>query len=243
MIVLALDTTTRAGSVALMSGNTLLGWLSGDPERTHGERLPAEVLRLLAAHETSLRDVEVFAVCAGPGSFTGLRIGLATVQGFALATGRPVMTVPTLEALAYAGLECQPPGVSRPAWVVPWMDAHRGEVFGAVYRVGQDGVVTECYPPVVGSSAALLEEWVPLLEESEVLFVGNAVERSRVGINDSLGAEIRLDSSMPPLAPTVAALAQAKANDNDNDNVLLPHAIRPVYVRRPDAELARDRRR
>ena len=239
MIVLALDTTTRAGSVALMSDNTLLGWLSGDPERTHGERLPGDILRLLSAHETSLHDVEVFAVCTGPGSFTGLRIGLATIQGFALATGRPVMAVPTLEALAYAGLECQPFGLNRPAWVIPWMDAHRGEVFGAVYRAGQDEAVTECYPPVVGSSAALLEEWVPVLEHSPVLFVGNAVERSRGEIADRLGAEVRLDPSMPPLAPTVAALARAKGSDG----VLLPYAIRPVYVRRPDAELARDRRR
>jgi len=239
VIVLALDTTTRAGSVALMSGNTLLGWLSGDPEHTHGERLPGDLLRLLSAHETSLHDVEVFGVCSGPGSFTGLRVGLATVQGFALATGRPVMTVPTLEALAYAGLECQPPGFNRPTWVVPWMDAYRGEVFGAVYRVGQDGVVTECYPPAVGSSDALLEEWVPVLEQSPVLFVGSAVERSLVGIAESLGAEARVDPSMPPLAPTVAVLAQARANDT----VGSPHAIRPVYVRRPDAELARERRR
>lgn len=222
-----------------MSGNELLGWLSGDPERTHGERLPGDVLRLLSAHGTSLHDVEVFAVCSGPGSFTGLRIGLATIQGFALATGRPVMTVPTLEALAYAGLERQPPEVNRPNWIVPWMDAHRGEVFGAIYRVGHDGMMTECYSPVVGSSAALLEEWVQVLEQSQVLFVGNAVERSRVGIVDSLGAEVRLDPSMPPLAPTVAVLAQAKGRDN----VLLPYAIRPVYVRRPDAELARERRR
>ena len=239
MIILALDTTTRAGSVALTSANTLVGWSSGDPERTHGERLPGDLLSLLSAHETNLHEVEVFAVCAGPGSFTGLRIGLATIQGLALATGRPALTVPTLEALAHAGLACQPPGGTPPTWVVPWMDAHRGEVFGAVYRVGHDGVVTEHHPAAVGTTDVLLEEWAPGLRQSPILFVGNAVERARVAITNTVGAEAQMDPSMPPLAPTVARLAQDRANDA----AASPHAIRPVYVRRPDAELARERRR
>ena len=151
MIILALDTTTRAGSVALMSADTLLGWSSGDPDRTHGERLPGDLLRLLATHGTSLHDVDLFAVCAGPGSFTGLRVGLATVQGLALATGRRVVPIPTLEALAHAGLEHQPSGGQRPALIVPWMDAHRREVFAAVYQI-DGGVLTEYRPAAVGAA-------------------------------------------------------------------------------------------
>ena len=238
MIILALDTTTRAGSVALVSAHTLLGWSSGNPERTHGERLPGDLLALLSTHETDLHEVEVFAVCTGPGSFTGLRIGLATIQGFALATGRPVMAVATLEALAHAGLAGQPPEVDRPTWVVPWMEAHREEVFGAVYRVDHDGVVTEHHPAAVGATDILLREWAPVLRQSPVLFVGDAVDRARVAIADALGAETQMMPSMPPLAPTAALLAQARAADAATS----PYAIRPVYVRRPDAELARERR-
>ncbi len=236
MIILALDTATRAGSVALASGDTLLGWSSGDPERTHGERLPGDLLRLLSAHDTDLHDVEIFAVCTGPGSFTGLRIGLATIQGFALATRRPVIAVPTLEALAHAGLDTQPREAHRPALVIPWMDAHRGEVFGAVYRVDHHGVVTEHHCAAVGTTDVLLQEWASVLAESPVLFVGDAVDRARVAIGNAVGGEPRMVPSMPPLAPTVALLAQARA-------ATAPHAIRPVYVRRPDAELARERRR
>ena len=238
MIILALDTATRAGSVALMSANRLLGWSSGDPERTHGERLPRDLLGLLSAHETDLHEVEVFAACAGPGSFTGLRIGLATIQGFALATGRPVIPIPTLEALAHAGLERQPPGVPRPTMVVPWMDAHRGEVFGAIYHVDHDGVVTEDQPATVGTADVMLRAWAPILRQSPVLFVGNAVDRARDQISEALGTAPPMVPSMPPLAPTVALLAQSRAADA----ATAPHAIRPVYVRRPDAELARERR-
>jgi len=237
VIILALDTSTRAGSVALMSAHTLLGWSSGDPKRIHGERLPGDLLTLLSAHETALHEVEAFAVCTGPGSFTGLRIGLATIQGLALATCRPVVAIPALEALAVAGLK-QHPGPHRSRLVVPWMDAHRGEVFTAIYQADHDGAVTEYRPAAVGTTDMLLREWASVLEGSSVLFVGDAVDEARVVIEETLGAEVQMVPSMPPLAPTVARLAQDRAADT----ATLPHAIRPVYVRRPDAELARDRR-
>jgi tRNA threonylcarbamoyladenosine biosynthesis protein TsaB len=241
VIILALDTATREGSVALRSARALLGWSSGDSEHTHGERLPGDLLALLSTHEMDLHEVEVFAVCTGPGSFTGLRVGLATVQGFALATGRPVIAVPTLEALAQAGLEQQPPELHRSTLVVPWMDAHRGEVFGAIYRVDDNGVVTEHCPAAVGTTDVLLQQWAPVLKVSRVLFVGNAVEGARVSIANILGAEaeVQILPSMPPLAPTAALLAQTRGADAATS----PHAIRPIYVRRPDAELSRDRRR
>lgn len=237
MIILALDTTTRAGSVALMSADTLLGWSSGDPDRTHGERLPGDLLRLLATHGTSLHDVDLFAVCAGPGSFTGLRVGLATVQGLALATGRRVVPIPTLEALAHAGLEHQPSGGQRPALIVPWMDAHRREVFAAVYQI-DGGVLTEYRPAAVGAADVLLHEWAPVLTSSHVLFVGDAVEQAQGVIAELVGPDAETLRAMPPLASTVALLASARAAA-----ATAPHAIRPVYVRRPDAELARERRR
>src|SRR5947209_5894249 len=116
MHVLALDTTTRAGSVALVSDraehvgsmSSAAGSMpacgidvrSGDGSRTHAERMPAEILALLADHRLALPAIDVFAVASGPGSFTGLRIGIATMQGFASATGRPLLAVSALEALA-----------------------------------------------------------------------------------------------------------------------------------------------
>ena len=83
MILLALDTTTAAGSVALWRDG-LIEERAGDPARSHAERLPADLVALLSAHGLAPRDVERYAVAAGPGSFTGIRIGIATIQGLAL---------------------------------------------------------------------------------------------------------------------------------------------------------------
>ena len=236
MISLALDTATRTGGVALASDNTLVGWLSGDPERTHGERLPGDLLACLAAHTVTLADVDLFAVCTGPGSFTGLRVGLATMQGLALAAGRPLVGIPTLEALAHAGLE---QGTDEdPALVIPWMDAQRGETFGAAYHVENRVVSTEHQPAAAAPAETLLKAWAPMLRESGVLFVGDAVEPTQTAIREIIGPDSILIPSMPPLAPTVALLARARAAA-----AVAPHLIRPVYVRRPDAELARERRR
>ena len=235
MISLALDTATRTGSVALASDNTLVGWLSG-AERTHGERLPGDLLACLATHTVTLADVDLFAVCTGPGSFTGLRVGLATMQGLALAAGRPLVGIPTLEALAHTGLE---QGTNEdPALVIPWMDAQRGETFGAVYHVENRVVSTEHQPAAAAPAETLLKAWAPMLRESRVLFVGDAVEPTQTAIKEIIGPDSILIPSMPPLAPTVALLARARAAA-----AVAPHLIRPVYVRRPDAELARERRR
>src|SRR6266567_3825378 len=102
MRVIALDTTTRAGSVALVEDDRVIDERAGDGSRTHAERLPAEIIALTDAHGVGWKDVDLYAVASGPGSFTGLRIGIATIQGLAFVYGRRVVGVPALEALAHA---------------------------------------------------------------------------------------------------------------------------------------------
>src|SRR6478735_6594289 len=108
MRVLALDSTTRDASVAWLDVDatdgavTLVDERLGDSARTHAERLPSELIDLLAAHEVSLADVDLFAVASGPGSFTGLRIGIATMQGLAFVSRKRVAPVSALRALAEA---------------------------------------------------------------------------------------------------------------------------------------------
>src|SRR5829696_3473321 len=98
MLVLALDTTTRQGSVALSRDARILGVDAGDAATAHGARLPGDLAHLLAAHNLRVGDVDLFAVAAGPGSFTGLRIGIATMQGLALGNGKPLAGVSALDA-------------------------------------------------------------------------------------------------------------------------------------------------
>src|SRR5213080_5215777 len=127
MRVLAVETSTLAGGVALLDGDVLLGQYMLDVRVTHSERLMGAVDRLLGDARWTVRDLTGLAVAVGPGSFTGLRVGLSTVKGLALALGIPVAAVPTLDAMA-ASL----PFAALP--VCPVLDARKGEVYASLYR-------------------------------------------------------------------------------------------------------------
>ncbi len=137
MIVLALETATRDGSVALARDGAVIAHARGDGSRPHAARLPGDALALLGPAGLTLGDVDVFAVCLGPGAFTGLRVGIASAQGLAFATARPIVGVSALDALGVAALE----GRELSAVAGVWMDAARGEVFAARYVLAPDDAV------------------------------------------------------------------------------------------------------
>jgi tRNA threonylcarbamoyladenosine biosynthesis protein TsaB len=237
MLVLGLDTTTRRGSVALVCDGELLGLIEGDAARAHAERLPGEMLDLLAAHGRRPDEVDVFSVATGPGSFTGLRIGIAAMQGLAFGTGRPLIGISALEALADAawrgGLTGDAPQIGV------WMDAQRGEVFTAVFAPGSrpDSGPTCLDEPAVELPVSGARRWRARLASVSIPVVGDGAIR----YCDVLATEMGPGATVvapPPLAPSIARLAAARAAAGDSG---LPHAIRPLYVRRSDAELARDK--
>ena len=222
VLILALDTSSAAGSAALLRDQDVLE-RAGDPSRTHGQRLPSELMALLDQGHTALRDVDRFAVCVGPGSFTGLRVGIATIQGLALANSRLVAPVSAFEAIAE-----QAGGSSV---VAVWIDAHRGEVFATL--LAPDGRVLE--PPTSFGPRQTLERWKPSLERLPTLrFAGDGAVRYRDEILARLGERAHVDDMAPPLAGTIARIAAAHPH-----RAVQPHALVPLYVRRPDAELAR----
>jgi tRNA threonylcarbamoyladenosine biosynthesis protein TsaB len=124
MVVLALETVSRAGSLALWRDGTCEA-RHGNPARSHAERLPGELLALLETHGLTTDDVDLLAVVTGPGSFTGLRVGVAAAQGFALAGGTRTLGIPTLEALVTSWRLAH----DEDAQVVACLDGQRGEVF------------------------------------------------------------------------------------------------------------------
>jgi len=232
--ILALDTTTREGSVALVEDTRVVDVRRGDGSRTHALRLPGEIIALADAHRWRLSDVDLYAVASGPGSFTGLRIGIATIQGLASVHHRRVVGVPALEALAHlAGAS-----LGAGAWIAPWMDAHRRDVFAALYRVTGDSPfsrvhLSEIEGPSVGSPAAVLARWQKLDPAFSATFVGDgAVLYEAAIVAESPGNSV---TPLPDLAGAIGLLAADRASE-----ALAPAAIRPLYVRRPDAELARD---
>jgi tRNA threonylcarbamoyladenosine biosynthesis protein TsaB len=251
MLLLALDTTTAAGSAALW-GDGLIEEQPGDAARTHAERLPGELAALLGRHGFAPRDVTAYAVAAGPGSFTGLRVGIATLQGLALVHARRVHAIGTLDLLAHDAARAADadPGLT----IVAWMEAYRGEVFAARFRIvaaapfagagtgdapgprRRGAAALECLDqPCVGPPATIAEGWARDAAGGPVLVVGDGVARTRAVLEAAFGAGVRLREP-GPLAGTLAALAAAAPDD-----AVRPHAIVPIYVRRTDAELARDR--
>lgn len=225
MRILSLDTTTRVGSCALMHGDRVIEEAPGDPAREQAERLPGDLAALLERASVTLADLDLFAVATGPGSFTGLRIGIATMQGLALATGKPLVGISALDALAYAARVSA--GEMR---IAAWMDAWRGEVFAATYR---DGLEVEA--PIVGLPGPILAR-----AAQPTVFTGDGAVAYQRQIREALGAQARFtDPVAPLLAGAIANLAAQRHAAGDRPR---PHAIRPLYVRRSDAELARDAR-
>jgi tRNA threonylcarbamoyladenosine biosynthesis protein TsaB len=184
-------------------------------------------MALLDDAGAAIQDVDVFAVAVGPGSFTGLRVGIATMQGLAFAGGKPLIGVSALDALAALAAR----GGGPPGRVAPWNDAWRGEVFAALYDRG-----VETAPPVLDHPDALLAT----LRGAAATFIGDAAATYRERIHAVLGdaATIAVPES-PLLAGTIAGLAAAQAAAGHRPP---PDAIRPLYVRRADAADSRDAR-
>ena len=226
MIVLALDTTTKNGSIAVVHDEVVRVERTGDPEVTYGQRLPAELTNVLEQAGVGIDDIDLFAVAAGPGSFTGLRVGIATVQGLAMAQGKRVVAVSALEALARAGTNAE-------HTIAAWMDAQRGEVFAALYAPdGRDLLI----PPVSAPPRAVLDTWAASAHAGPTMFIGDGAIRHREFLWQEIGSQVRVIAP-PPLAGLIGQIAVEDPGRAD-----LPHAIVPIYVRKSDAELARARR-
>jgi len=246
MVILSLDTTTRAGSCALLRDERVLREQASDTSRDQAERLPGELAALLERQSVALQDVDAFAVATGPGSFTGLRVGIATMQGLAMATGKPLIGVSAFDALATIGGstgqdppygDAKPEDVgrvllSRPGErIATWIDAWRGDVFAAVYEGG-----CEVDAPAVARPENLLAR----LTGHATVFTGDGVVLYQELIRAIIGDHARFtDPVSPPLAGTIARLAGDAFRAGQRPP---PHDIRTIYVRRPDVELARARR-
>ena len=228
MLILALDTSAAAGSAALARDGSVLAERAGDGSRNHGERLPRELMDVLELGGASIREVDLFAVCTGPGSYTGLRVGIASMQGLALAQRKQIIPVSAFDAFA----SLQPPtSVFRAVWI----DARRGEVFASLY--GPDGAGT-LGPASSLSPAHTLAAWSDALKGSaRVCFAGDGAIRYADVIRAALGDRAELPDGVPTLAGTIALMAAANP-----ERGVAPHAVVPLYVRRTDVELARDRR-
>ena len=239
-LILSLETATLAGSIAVSRGADVMTTHTGDPKMSHSNTLLADIDAVLASSSLSISDIDLFAVATGPGSFTGLRIGLATVKALATTLGRPCIGIPTLEAVAHSA------GVSTAT--VTLLPAGRGEVFVQMFSVSALGTVIPLDEAKHLTPAKALERYASI---EDIRWAGEAaqihshlIEQSAaqtghvfVMMNDigqsSPNAWVIVD---PPLnlAQHIALLAALRAGENGEHTA---NTLRAIYVRPSDAEL------
>lgn len=233
-LILAIETATRSGSVAVARGETVLSRREGDASISHSTNLIEMIDAVLNEAGAQLSDVDVFAVAVGPGSFTGLRIGLATVKAFAEVNRRPIVGISTLAAVAHAS--------ALAGDVVSLLPAGRGEVFAQMFSVEAGEVEAK-------DEAAHLSPTETIARygsRSGVQFAGEGVPKLSEYIRDSAhqtaseDSRARIINSLDAargsmaLAGSIAALA---LKDYREGKAVKPEDLAAVYVRPSDAEI------
>jgi tRNA threonylcarbamoyladenosine biosynthesis protein TsaB len=222
--VLAFDTSTDSGSVALVDHDRIRGEYLFSGAQAHSERLLAMIDRLLADSACSLADIDLLAVSLGPGSFTGLRVGISTAQGLALAAGKDLLGIPTLEAIAFQ---------ARGYWeqICPMITARGQEIFTGLYRCPDQGDLQQVRAETVTDA----EPWLSGIS-GDTVFVGSGAVLHRETIRALLGEKARVLPSPAglPRASSVAALALCRYQ---GAAAHASAAMAPRYIRAPGAEL------
>ncbi|RJQ49506.1 MAG: tRNA (adenosine(37)-N6)-threonylcarbamoyltransferase complex dimerization subunit type 1 TsaB [Nitrospiraceae bacterium] len=224
MKILAIETATLAGSIAILDDTTgLVGEVRVDVRIAHAERLMPSLEWLLKTSGVSINDIDVFALSIGPGSFTGLRIGLSTVKGLSYATDKPIVPVPTLDAFARTMPFC-----SR--LICPMLDARKNEVYAALYR--WDGnTCDKILPETVISPAELLH-----LVHEPVVFTGDGARMYREVISEGL-QENAFFAPPSKMSPSASAVAEIAVEQMKQGKIADPVSLTPLYIRRSEAEI------
>jgi tRNA threonylcarbamoyladenosine biosynthesis protein TsaB len=226
MRLLAVDTTTGSGSTALVEDGMVRAEIGVDSFGTHSARLPASIDVLLKSLGWSLAEMDGFAVTPGPGSFTGIRIGLSTIQAFAFASGKPVAPVSSLRALAW---KLRNDGVPLAA---PMHDAKKGEIYAALYAFEKNKMKA-----VVPEGAYAPERFLELLPKGrKVLYIGGGfpILAAIMGRGEK-GRAIQTWRT-PFIAPEVGLLGAAIIAAGKG---IEPDKLEPLYLRRSQAEEGR----
>jgi tRNA threonylcarbamoyladenosine biosynthesis protein TsaB len=223
MKVLALETATMAGSIAIVDDEELIGEVKVNIKVAHAERLMDSIDWLLRASRISIKDIDAFAVSIGPGSFTGLRIGLSTAKGFCYSTNKPIIPVPTLDAFARTLTFC-------PYLICPMLDARKNEVYTGLYK--WEGNLCK---KIIPETAIKPDDFLKEIKDPTI-FTGEGVKIYKKLITETLQnkAIFAPASKMSPSASSVAEIAIEKLKEGINID---PFSLTPFYIRKSEAEI------
>lgn len=223
MLILAGDTTTFAGSVALLHNTKLIAEVNLNSSTTYSERLLSSIHFILQVNNLDIKDIQGYAFAAGPGSFTGIRIGLSTVKSLAFASGKPVVPVSTLHALALK-LKFTPGTL-----LCPLLDAKKGQIYAALFR-SQGNFLKEIIP----QGAYSPDGFFSLLPARRVIsFIGSGVEAYKEKINLYFKDKARVSSRSLFIASEVGRIGYEQLRKNKSVDF---RELSPLYFRKSQAE-------
>jgi tRNA threonylcarbamoyladenosine biosynthesis protein TsaB len=236
MLILAVDTSTRTGSAAVLRDSEVLAEVSGYEETPYSSRLFRDIALLQDRENFRLDQVDVFAVASGPGSFTGLRVGLTAVKAWAEVHGKPIAAVSGLEAIATEYLAGEAPSVPAAQFIAPFLDARRGQIFGAIYR----SIAGDATGLTLASDESILsvEEFLELVKAKSpelVQLVSPTPEVLPAAVLSEILPGAPIVQVSAALAPAIGRLGFERAKRGDLVDSLRLDAN---YVRRSDAESA-----
>jgi tRNA threonylcarbamoyladenosine biosynthesis protein TsaB len=228
MRILALDTSTFVGTVAVLRDGELLAEWSASVRASHGETLLPHLARALEQSELALSDIDLFAVGIGPGSFTGVRIGVATAKGLALAEGKPLVGVTSLRVIAR--------GMAAGALRAVAVDAHKGEVYCALYELDRTGALRERLAPFHDLPERAALRMREAAGAGELWIAGNGIARYGQELLAPFGTEVARAPAFcdVPRAACLAHEAQLLHAEFGPSDLA---RLEPLYVRASDAKL------
>lgn len=223
MKILAIDTSSETATAAVTDGNVLLGEYVLNHKKTHSQKLMVMIERMMSDLELQISDIDLFAAAEGPGSFTGLRIGIATIKGLAHSVNRPTAGVPTLEGLAYnlpyaAGI------------IVPIMDARNNQVFNGAYEWVNGELQT-----VIEPNACNINECISRVAGKNAIFAGDGVNVYEELIRSAMGDKAQFAPVNARLS-RAASVAAAAAVYAAKGKTMHYTELAPKYLRLSQAE-------
>ena len=225
MKILSVDTSSNVATVAITDDDKLIAEIIVNNKKTHSQTLMPMIDNALKMSELDASDIDLIASANGPGSFTGLRIGVSAVKGFSHALNIPVVGVSTLEAMAYNLPFCQ-------YLISPIMDARRSQVYNAVYEWENDKL-KEVKEPRALSIEELLEEF--LGTDKIIVFMGDGVIVHKELIKEKLG-NMALFAPVSHNEQKASGLAMAAMKKYKENKAVSCYELAPVYLRKPQAE-------
>ncbi|QPJ86009.1 tRNA (adenosine(37)-N6)-threonylcarbamoyltransferase complex dimerization subunit type 1 TsaB [Sarcina sp. JB2] len=230
MLVLSVDSSYSTATCALIKDDKILAEINLNDKKQHSVILMRLIDSILKEYEIDINDIDAFIISRGPGSFTGLRIGMATLKGLAFASKKPLISVSTLDALAYNSISFQ--GI-----ICPIMDALRDNIYTCLYKNENNNLT-----PLIKEQCLNINELITILKEQTlpIIFVGDGVAKHKEFLQENIpNSFFAPNHSNFPKASSVGELGIKKINDGIIENI---DSINPIYLRKSQAEREYEKR-